>query len=84
MGYGLVCGFVVCGCGLHRKIRPTQLWVELSWVVAISKKMCFFSTKKKLIFTHLFGTASVRSRSLDQPLVPGVFIFRKHDFTLIW
>ena len=20
----------------HRKIRPTQLWVELSWVVAIS------------------------------------------------
>ena len=27
------CGFVVCG--LHRKIRLTQLWVELSWVVAI-------------------------------------------------
>ena len=27
----------VCGCGglvYHRKIRPTQLWVELSWVVA--------------------------------------------------
>ena len=21
----------------HRKIRPTQLWVELSWVVAIYK-----------------------------------------------
>ena len=28
MGYGLVLWF------LHRKIRPTQLWVELSWVVA--------------------------------------------------
>ena len=26
------CGVV---CGLHRKIRPTQLWVELSWGVAI-------------------------------------------------
>ena len=37
MGYGF--GFVVCGLWfglvLHRKIRPTQLWVELSWVVAI-------------------------------------------------
>ena len=33
VGYGLVvvCGFVV----FHRKIRLTQLWVELSWVVAI-------------------------------------------------
>ena len=30
---GLVCGFVVVV--LHRKIRPTQLLVELSWVVAI-------------------------------------------------
>ena len=34
MGYGLVCGLWFCGCGLHRKIRLTQLWVELSWVVA--------------------------------------------------
>ena len=24
-----------CGLVLHRKIRLTQLWVELSWVVAI-------------------------------------------------
>ena len=38
---GSVCGcglwFVVVVCGLWflRKIRPTQLWVELSWVVAI-------------------------------------------------
>ena len=32
MGYGL--WFVVCG--LHRKIRPTQLWVELNCVVAIN------------------------------------------------
>ena len=35
-GSVLVCGG--CGCGLWwfiRKIRPTQLWVELSWVVAI-------------------------------------------------
>ena len=33
----LVLWFCGCGCGLvlHRKIRPTQLWVELSWVVAI-------------------------------------------------
>ena len=29
----VVCGFVVCG--LHRKIRLIQLWVELIWVVAI-------------------------------------------------
>ena len=38
MGYGfVVCGlwFVVVVCGSHRKIRLTQLWVELSWVVAI-------------------------------------------------
>ena len=33
MGYGL---FLFCGLVLHRKIRLTQLWVELSWVVAIS------------------------------------------------
>ena len=36
---GSVCGlwFVVVVCGLVylRKIRPTQLWVKLSWVVAI-------------------------------------------------
>ena len=40
MGYGLV---LVCGCGLvlHRKIRLTQLWVELSWVVA---KITFMQT----------------------------------------
>ena len=25
---------MVCGLVYHRKIRPTQLWVELSWVVA--------------------------------------------------
>ena len=30
---GVVCGFVVVVWFL-RKIRPTQLWVELSWVVA--------------------------------------------------
>ena len=35
MGYGLVLWFVVVVCGFHRKIRLTQLWVELSWVVAI-------------------------------------------------
>ena len=36
VGYGfVVCGFVVVVCGLYRKIRLIQLWVELSWVVAI-------------------------------------------------
>ena len=30
MGYG--CGF---GLVFHKKIRLTQLWVELSWVVVI-------------------------------------------------
>ena len=30
---GSVCGFVVVV--YHRKIRPTQLWVELTWVVAM-------------------------------------------------
>ena len=34
MGYGLWCCVV-----LHRKISPTQLWVELSWVVAINGHM---------------------------------------------
>ena len=32
----------------------------------------YFFYEKKLIFACTFGTASVRSRSLDQPLVPGV------------
>ena len=42
MGYGFglwFCGFVVWF--LHRKIRLTQLWVELSWVVA---KITFMQT----------------------------------------
>ena len=34
MGVGF--GFVDLWFGFLRKIRPTQLWVELSWVVAIS------------------------------------------------
>ena len=35
MGYGFaVLWFVVLVVVLHRKIRLTQLWVELSWVVA--------------------------------------------------
>ena len=33
MGYG-------CVCGSHRKIRLTQLWVELSWVVAMTHSPC--------------------------------------------
>ena len=32
-------------------------------------------TGKKLIFSRLFCTVSIRLRSLDQPLVPGVFFF---------
>ena len=32
-----------------------------------------FLREKKLIFARFFRTASVRSRSLDQPLVPGLF-----------
>ena len=34
----------------------------------------FFFYEKKLIFARSFGTASVRSQDLDQPLVPGVFL----------
>ena len=35
------CGFVVLWfVVLHRKIRPTQLWVELSWVVATKNDQC--------------------------------------------
>ena len=34
MGYGLVLVLV-----LHRKIRLTQLWVELSWVVAKTENL---------------------------------------------
>ena len=32
VGFG---GFGFGDLVYHRKIRPTQLWVELSWVVAI-------------------------------------------------
>ena len=35
-GLWLWCGFLVCG--FLRKISPTQLWVELSWVVAINQQ----------------------------------------------
>ena len=43
---------VVCGCGLWflRKIRPTQLWVELSWVVVIID-----NKKVQLYVCHLSG-----------------------------
>ena len=34
--WGSVLVLVVLVVVYHRKIRPTQLWVELSWVVAIS------------------------------------------------
>ena len=37
-------------------------------------RLFFFAPEKKVIFARFFATASVRSRSLDQPLVPGVFI----------
>ena len=36
-------------------------------------EVIFIFLQKKLIFARFFGTASVRSRSLDQPLVPGLF-----------
>ena len=36
VGFGFCFGFGF----YHRKIRPTQLWVELSWVVAIFPKFC--------------------------------------------
>ena len=31
---------MVVVCGLHRKIRLTQFWVELSWVVAKKRQSC--------------------------------------------
>ena len=41
-GYMLGCGGYMLRCGGYRrflrKIRPTQLWVELSWVVAKSTR----------------------------------------------
>ena len=37
-------------------------------------QVIFFSPEKKVIFARFFGTASVQSRSLDQPLVHGVFV----------
>ena len=39
MGVGFCFGF---GLVYHRKIRPTQLWVELSWVVAIAFGLFLF------------------------------------------
>ena len=39
-------GFGGFGLWFNRKIRPTQLWVELSWVVAIIR----------LTFTESFDT----------------------------
>ena len=32
-----------------------------------------------MLFTRFFGTASVQSRSLGQPLVPGVSIFKNFE-----
>ena len=41
MGYGLwFCGLWFVVVVLHRKIRLTQLWVELSWVVATTFLYC--------------------------------------------
>ena len=43
---------LVCGCGFHRKIRLTQLWVELSWVVAI----CIFTLLAlEIIYLRMFA-----------------------------
>ena len=65
-----VCGFVVlwfCGCGLHRKIRPTQLWVELSWVVAINHK-----TYKNDVFGSGMGPKWKTQTHLFQCEVPNI------------
>ena len=35
----------------------------------------FFPPEKKVIFAWFFATPSIRSRSLDQPLVPGVSLY---------
>ena len=37
-------------------------------------RLFIFPPEKKVIFERFFATASVRSRSLDQPLVPGVYV----------
>ena len=50
-----------CGlwfCGLLRKIRLTQLWVELSWVVAIFLQHTY-------TVHHLIRTARVSSTWMD-------------------
>ena len=55
---------MVCGCGfglwfLHRKIRLTQLWVELSWVVAIKSNLAakdiLASREKGSKLFHMLG-----------------------------
>ena len=38
----------------------------------------FVFLRKKIIFACFFCTASIRSRSLDRPLVPGLFFYLSH------
>ena len=58
-------------------VRPSIVvaaWREPIPGKFISPSCKGFFNEKKQIFAYLFGTASVRSWSLDQPLVPGVFL----------
>ena len=44
------------GLVYHRKIRPTQLWVELSWVVAIPWNPRELSLIKQLVSNSVKNT----------------------------
>ena len=57
MGYGFGLWF---GLVLHRKIRLTQLWVELSWVVAISNSTQLYLSQTLLLFDCIFGATSLK------------------------
>ena len=54
-------------CAITRRYMQKQIFFLGNFYIFL---------EKKLIFARFFCTASVRSRSLDQPLVPGVlFMF---------
>ena len=55
--WGSVLVLVVWFVVYHRKIRPTQLWVELSWVVAMKDNVSIqFSIATSLIIVSAVST----------------------------
>ena len=56
---------------MTENLFPHIFWLKKN--IFFFKLIFNFLREKKQIFAHFFGTASVRWRNLDQPLVPGVY-----------